>query len=143
VIPTPRRFDVVGAVEGQWAPAPPICQVIPMIGLDDVVQILRYAQRELLVVVHVDHGSLAERPIQPHAHRAVNVLVAAWPQVLVFVSFVLVAQHDAHVYVVVSLVDDDLANVGFRWGTAAPTSRTTRHGPPRQGSVTQAILRHG
>ena len=81
-----------------------------MVGLDDVVQILRYVQREFLVVVHVDHGSLAERPFQPHAHRAVHVLVAAWPHVaLAFVLFILVAHRDAYVYLVVSLLDDDLA----------------------------------
>jgi len=37
---TPRRFDVVGVVERLRASASPIGRVIPMVGLDDVVQIL-------------------------------------------------------------------------------------------------------
>jgi hypothetical protein len=110
VTTTRRRFDIVCVVERLRASASPIGRVIPMVGLDDVVQILRYVQREFLVVVHVDHGSLAERPVQRHTHRAVHVLAAAWPHVvLVFVFFILVSHHDAHVYLVGSLVDDDLA----------------------------------
>jgi hypothetical protein len=111
VTTTRLRFDIVVVVERLRPPASSIRRVIAMVGLDDVVQILRYVQREFLVVVHVDHGSLPERPIQPHAHRAVHVLVAARPHVvLILVFVVLVAQHDTHVYLVVSLVDDDLSD---------------------------------
>jgi hypothetical protein len=82
-----------------------------MVRLDDAVQILRHVQRELCVIIDVDHCSVGQRPIQPHAYRAVHVLAAAWPHVvLVFVVFILVAHQDANVYLVVSLVDDDLAD---------------------------------
>ena len=79
-----------------------------MVGLDDVVQVLRHVHRELLVVVDIDHGSVAERPIQPHGHRAVHILAAAWLH-LVLLFLVVVTHRDAHIYLVVSLVDDDLA----------------------------------
>jgi len=61
VTTTRRRFDIVRVVERLRASASAIGRVIPMAGLDDVVQILRYVQREFLVVVHVDHGSLLTR----------------------------------------------------------------------------------
>jgi putative ribosome biogenesis GTPase RsgA len=103
--------DIDGVVDHGRASASPIGRVMPMVGLDDPVQVLRQEQREFLVVVHVDHGSVAERPIQPHADRAAHVLAAAWPHlVLAFVIFVLVAHEDAHVHLVVSFVDDDMAD---------------------------------
>jgi hypothetical protein len=77
-----------------------------VVGLDDAVQILRYVERKLLVVVHVNHRSVTERSIEPHAHRAIHVLAAAWGHVV----SVFVTHHDADPYLVVSLIDDDLAD---------------------------------
>jgi hypothetical protein len=82
---------------------------ITVVGLGHVVQIHRGVERELFVAVYVDHGSLAQRRLQPDTHRAVAVMVGWEPAVAVPLA---VDQH-THVDLVLELLDDDLTHAAL------------------------------
>ncbi|MBV9414615.1 MAG: hypothetical protein JO363_06520 [Solirubrobacterales bacterium] len=89
-----------------------------MVGLQHIVHVQRRVEREFLVGVDIDHGSLAERVLQPDANRTVGVLATpatATRRFLVIVVAALVvivgiAEEYSNLDLVVSLVHDDLAH---------------------------------
>jgi hypothetical protein len=78
-----------------------------VIGLQHVVQVLRDEQREFFFGVDVDHGAVAQWPIEPDTHRAVHRLPHCRRRFLILVTL---ADEYPHMDLVLSLGYDDLAD---------------------------------
>jgi hypothetical protein len=110
--------------------------VISVVGPRHVVQVHRDVEQQLLVSIGIDHGAVAQRTLQPDAHRAVVVLTGRRLRTF---AFGLAVDEDAHVDLVVVLIHDDLAHPSVVTAERDPKLKLTAIALPEPERVTELL----